>query len=71
MIAYVLVAILLVGIPFLLYCLWNFGRELKPRRSRIALSPILSTARAPAVPVSSLRSGTFGVHLRERSRNAS
>ena len=32
---YALALILLLGIPFLLYCLWNFARELKPRKSRV------------------------------------
>jgi len=31
---YALALILLFGIPFLLYCLWNFGGELKPRKTR-------------------------------------
>jgi hypothetical protein len=38
MTAYVLALILIVGVPFHLYCLWNFGRELWPRRSRATLS---------------------------------
>jgi hypothetical protein len=32
---YVLAPVLLLGIPFLLYCLWNFSRELKPRSTRV------------------------------------
>lgn len=32
---YALALILLLGIPFLLYCLWNFERELKPRKTRV------------------------------------
>jgi hypothetical protein len=32
---YVLAPVLLLGIPFLLYCLWNFTRELKPRNTRV------------------------------------
>ena len=38
MIAYALGLILAVGIPFLLYCLWNFARELSPRTSTTVLS---------------------------------
>jgi len=39
MAVYVLAGILSVGIPFLLYCLWNFSRELKPRNA----GPFFST----------------------------
>ena len=38
MTVYVLAFILIVGVPFLLYCLWNLGRELRPRRSSASLS---------------------------------
>ena len=38
MISYALALILAVGIPFLLYCLWNFSRELRPRKSTAVLS---------------------------------
>lgn len=38
MITYALGLILAVGIPFLLYCLWNFSRELRPRKSTAVLS---------------------------------
>lgn len=38
MMVYVLALILIAGVPFLLYCLWNFARELRPRRSSAALS---------------------------------
>ena len=37
MTAYSLLIILAVGIPFLLYCLWNFSRELRPRTSNAVL----------------------------------
>jgi hypothetical protein len=47
MIAYALGLILAVGIPFLLYCLWNFARELSSRTSTTVLSS------------SSQRHGTF------------
>lgn len=32
---YVFDLILFLGILFLLYCLWNFARELKPRSTRL------------------------------------
>jgi hypothetical protein len=32
---YALALILFLGIPFLLYCLWNFSRELNPRKTRV------------------------------------
>ena len=35
MVLYVFVSVLLLGILFLLYCLWNFTRELKPRSTRV------------------------------------
>jgi hypothetical protein len=38
MTTYLLVLILAVGIPFLLYCLWNFARELRPHRSTALVS---------------------------------
>ena len=38
MTTYVLFLILILGIPFLLYCLWNFGRALRPRRSHAVFS---------------------------------
>jgi hypothetical protein len=37
MTAYLLLVILAVGIPFLLYCLWNFSRELRPHTSSAVL----------------------------------
>jgi len=38
MTVYVLAFILIVSVPFFLYCLWNFERELRPRRSSASLS---------------------------------
>jgi hypothetical protein len=32
---YVLALIVFLGIFFLLYCFWNFARELKPRSTRV------------------------------------
>lgn len=71
MIAYFLGAILLMGIPFLIYCLWNFARELKPHRSSAALSASSNAARSQAIPISSFRTQTHLIHLREQSRSAS
>ncbi len=47
MTTYLLALILAVGIPFLLYCLWNFGRELRPRTSRAVLSSQFVAPRCP------------------------
>ena len=69
MIQYFLTAILLVGIPFLLYCLWSFGRELNPHRSSVAVSS--RAARSRAVPVSSFRTKLQVVHFQAQSRSAS
>jgi hypothetical protein len=50
---YALALILLLGIPFLLYCLWNFARELKPRKSRVfAHSSLPAWGSVPAMPMS-------------------
>jgi hypothetical protein len=55
MAAYVLAAVLLVGIPFLLYCLWNFSREIKPRKADAFFSPWPTLGSVPANPVSRFR----------------
>ena len=66
MTAYLLALIVAVGISFLLYCLWNFSRELRPHTShsshRVALSPIQT---------SRLRSQPHAVQLRHQSGTAS
>jgi hypothetical protein len=69
MAAYFLVAILLVGIPFLLYCLWSFARDLKPHRSRLVVST--SSTRSHAVQISTFRTQPKIIHLQEQSRSAS
>jgi hypothetical protein len=72
MTAYLLVLILAVGIPFLLYCLWNFARELRPRRSAA-----LVTSRVPSpntiwtLPATHVRNRPQIVPLRNESRAAS
>ena len=71
MIAYFLGAILLVGIPFLLYCLWNVARELKPRRSNIVVSQSSIVSRSRAVPTSGFRTHNQVIQLQEPRRSAS
>jgi hypothetical protein len=71
MIQYFLVAILLVGIPFFLYCLLNFARELKPRRSSVVVSPASRVVRSSAVPSSSFTTTPRVVHFQAQSRSAS
>jgi len=72
MTVYSLILILSAGIPFLLYCLWNFSRELRPRASS-AVSPSHSSHRAAlsATPLSGFRSQPNAVQLRHQSRAAS
>jgi hypothetical protein len=45
---YALVVIFVLGIPFLLYCLWNFAREVKPRRKRALMFSSLPSYAQPA-----------------------
>ena len=47
MTTYLLALILALGIPFLLYCLWNFGRELRPRTSTRCLVSQFVAPRRP------------------------
>ena len=72
MTTYLLALILALGIPFLLYCLWNFSRELRPRTSRASLSPSssLRIGFSPA-PMSRFRSQPHIVQLRDEGRAAS
>ena len=71
MTAYLLVLILAVGIPFLLYCLWNFSRELRPRTSSAVLSSHASPRHALSVtPMSRFRSQPRIVQLRDEGRAA-
>ena len=70
MIQYFLTAILLVGIPFLLYCLRNFARELNPHGSSVIVSPGSIKARSRPVPNSSFRTKLQVVHFQEQSRSA-
>jgi hypothetical protein len=72
MTAYLLLVILAVGIPFLLYCLWNFSRELRPRTSSAVLPSHSSHWVALSeIPLSRFRSQPNAVQLRHQSRAAS
>jgi hypothetical protein len=72
MTAYLLLLILAVGIPFLLYCLWNFARELKPHRSGAVLSiPLTRPDVLRTMPPSQFRSRPQIVSLRNEDRAAS
>ncbi len=72
MTVYLLVLILAFGIPFLLYCLWNFSRELRPRTSGAVLSSHSShPVELSATPMSRFRSQPHAVQLRHQSRTAS
>jgi len=50
MAVYVLAAILAVGIPFLLYCLWNFSRELKSHNAGTFFSTFPTVSSAQPMP---------------------
>jgi hypothetical protein len=69
---YLLVLILALGVPFLLYCLWNFARELKPRKST-AGAPFISSrwGTVPAIRTLRLKSRPPVVQLRDQGRTAS
>ena len=72
MTVYLLALILAVGIPFLLYCLWNFRRELRPRRSSAVFSSSSSRQVAiRAVPMFRFSSQPPIVQLRDEGRVAS
>lgn len=72
MTAYLLALILALGIPFLLYCLWNFSRELRPRTSSDLLPSHLSHRVAlSAIPMSRFRTQPHVFELRHQSRTAS
>jgi hypothetical protein len=72
MTAYLLVLILALGIPFLLYCLWNFSRELRPRRSAAVLSSSSPRQVAlSAIPLSLFRRQPHALQSRHQRRTAS
>jgi dolichyl-phosphate-mannose--protein O-mannosyl transferase len=72
MTTYFFILILAAGIPFLLYCLWNFSRELRPRRS----SAVLPSHSSHRLAISAIQKSRFGsqpnaVQLRHQGRMAS
>jgi hypothetical protein len=72
MVPYALALILALGIPFLLYCLWNFARELRPRKSTAVLSSSSPRQVAlSAIPMSRFRSQPHAIPLRHQGRTAS
>ena len=71
MIQYFLATILLLGIPFLLYCLWSFARELKPRSSSVVVSSRSGVTRTRAVAITNFRTQPQVVRLQEQSRSVS
>ena len=72
MTTYLLALIPVLGIPFLLYCLWNFSRELRPGTSR-AVVPSHSSRRVAlsAISMPRFRTQPHAVQLRHQSRPAS
>ena len=68
MIQYFLAAILLLGIPFLLYCFWNFARELKRHRSSVVVSSRSGVTRTRTVRITNFRTQPQFVRLQEQSR---
>ena len=72
MTTYLLALILAVGISFLLYCLWNFTRELRPRRSSAVMSSSSSRRVAlSTIPMSRFRSQPRIIQLHGEGRTAS
>jgi len=72
MTAYLLVVILAVGIPFLLYCLWNFARELRPHRSGALVSLRMPATNAlRTIPPIQVRNRPRIVSLQNETRAAS
>ena len=72
MTAYFLILILTVGIPFLLYCLWNFARELRPHGSAALVSSrVTAPNRLWSIPATHMRDRPRIVSLRNESRAAS
>ena len=72
MTAYLFVFILAVGIPFLLYCLWSFARELKPHRSAARVSSRVTRSNTlMTIPATQVTTRPRVVSLRNESRAAS
>jgi len=69
---YVFALILTVGVPFLLYCLWNFGRELRPRRSSAILcTRSFGSKSTRSMPVSEFAGPSHVVPLLQKRGTAS
>ena len=69
---YLLVLILAVGIPFLLYCLWNFAQELRPHRSAAVVSSReMSHNTLWTISATQVRNRPRIVSLRDEGRAAS
>lgn len=72
MTAYLLFLILAGGIPFLLYCLWNFARELRPQRSAALVSSRVSSPHTIwTIPATHVRNRPRIVSLQNEGRAAS
>ena len=72
MTAYLLVLILAVVIPFLLYCLWNFARELRLPSSASLMSPRVTNPNTLwTIPAIHMRDRRRIVSLRNESHAAS
>jgi hypothetical protein len=71
MTTYLFILILAAGIPFLLYCLWKFSRELRLRTSRAVLSSRASHRVAlSAIPPSRFRGQAPALQSRHQSHTA-
>jgi hypothetical protein len=72
MTAYLLALIPALGIPFLLYCLWNFSRELRPSTSNaVLLSQSSHGIAVSGIPMSRFRTQPHVFELQHQSRTAS
>jgi hypothetical protein len=65
---YMLAAILAVGIPFLLYCLWNFSRELNGRNAHPFFSTVPTWSSVQAISVSRPRSENTSFKLNKSDK---
>jgi len=64
MTAYVLALLGFAAVAFLLYCLWNFTQEMRPRRSPVKLpSSLPRRAELRVMPLSRFKSPTYVVEL--------
>jgi hypothetical protein len=69
MTAYVLALVGCAAVAFLLYCLWNFAQDMKPRRSGVELpSSLPRRTDLRVMPLSRLKSPTYGGELGHERR---